>query len=116
MIKSLRIFLREWLGIKDEPEPSDHTYVRMDNIKEAVEDAIYEAFLPELSIQQRIMTYWDRPRDKEIRGTLQKQVEGLVGKEVEHAVAQKISELLEPERFIDGVVERIKRKQLVSKD
>ena len=114
MIKSLRKFLREWLGIKDDPKPSGHAYVRTDDIKESVEDAIREAFLPELSTQQMMHTYWYRDRDKDIRGTLQQCVRKLIDEDAENAVEKRVAELLQPESFIDGVVERIKRKQIIS--
>ena len=107
----MKQFFRKWLEVPEVPNMSK--YVKTDDIKKAVEDAIYEALQPELPERYKPL-FWDRGRDKDIRGTLQRHVKMLISEDAKMAVQKNVNELVEPEGFIDGVVERIKNKQLAT--
>lgn len=107
----MKNLLRKWLEVSDGQDMSG--YARVDDIKEMVEDAIYEALQPELPYEYKRL-YWRRDRDKDIRGTLERCVKKIVREDARAEVQGRIAELTEPEAFIDNVVERIKSKQLTA--
>ena len=110
----MKKLLRKWLEV---PELSDMSgYVNTNDVKTMVEDAIVEAFGHKTYSSLNSYGWWDREPHKNITGTLDesvtKIVHGLIKPKANVAVSARLKELTEPESFIDGVVERIKAKQL----
>lgn len=101
----MKNIIRKWLGIED---IDLRGYVKSDDIKEAVENAMYQAFQDELGLG----TYWRYDRHVNIRGQLNKCVTRIIGDTAEIEVRNKIEKIIAPERFIDDVVQRIKTKQI----
>ena len=108
----MKKFLRKWLEVPEVPEvPDMQRYANTDNVRMMVEDAIREALLPDLPNPPNSL-YWSRPRDRDIRNALANRVRDLFEPEVIEAVENAVSEIVDPEGFIDNVIKRIKRKQL----
>ena len=105
----MKQFLRKWLEVPEARGMSK--YVERDDIKQEVEDAIYEALQPELPESYRHL-FWLRDKHKDIRGTLERHVKMILSEGAEEEVQKSVNKLVDPESFIDGVVERIKSKQL----
>ena len=102
----MKKFLRKWLEVPDATGLASKS-----NVKDMVEGAIYEAMAPGLSAQRETL-YWGRPEHRNLRGMLEGYTRSLLRDEAEKKVKQHIDELVDAEKFIDGVVSRIKRKQL----
>lgn len=102
--------IKKWLGIDEQLKEIFTPYiVTEEDLKSKIEDAISEAFTPTPNESIENTYLWHR---KNIRGSLDKAVKKLAEEYVESLVKKRLDELVVPEDFIDGVVERIKKKQL----
>lgn len=103
MMKKL---LMKWLEVPDVSE-----MVSRRDIKEAVEDAIYEAFQP-IVIPGYMYSYFDRHEHKDIRGALDLRIKEAVSAHFDKETRKSVFEFVDTESFIDSIVARIKVKQL----
>ena len=105
----MKKFLRKWLEVPEVPEVPE---ILIDEVKKMVEDAIYEAMRPIIPSDYE-RKFWSRNIHRDIRGTLQRHIVGITAEKIESAAAKHISDLIEPEKIIDDIVSRIKRKQVM---
>ena len=105
----MKKLLRKWLEIS-EPEDMER-YANTDNVRGMVEDAIREAFLPNLPNPPNSL-YWSKPRDRDIRDVLANRLKEIYEPEIIESVENVVADIIDPEKFIDGIVMRIKLKQL----
>lgn len=99
----MKQFLREWLDV---PKNSVNI-VTKNNVKQMVENAIIEALLPYPDFPDPM-----EPGVKDLRGVLERYSTRLLRGRADAMALEAIDNLLEPEKFIDDVVARIKNKQL----
>ncbi|MCY4044626.1 MAG: hypothetical protein OXE99_06070 [Cellvibrionales bacterium] len=111
----MKKLLQKWLEIppaeKEIIDLNFPNYITECQLKNAVEEAIYEALSPDLPELYRIK-YFQRDKYKDLSGLVQNHIKSLARELSKSEIRKVITEKIEPEKFIDDVVERIKNKQL----
>ena len=95
--------IRKLLGL-EQPDLSE--YVKKSDIMQTVIDVVREAFDPGV----KEFRYWD----PSIRGTFEQAVQRIAMDGGRQAAKNEITVAINPEKFIDDIISRIKRKQLDS--
>lgn len=110
----LKTFLKKWLDVpEDKPSPVLKDFVVEGTVRELVKAVIEEALEP---WREGVLRgyYWSDVEHKKIYGIFEKLTKSVVNEYAGDEVTRLVKERLEPESFIDGVVERINKKQLKS--
>lgn len=126
----MKDLIRKWLDIPDKEEILNSIRsinakevvietkdINSDQIKEMIEDAIFEAFLPQpdvflIASEARTRFFSNKEKHKDLRGAVENHVRKMA-KEISRIEAQlRISELTGQEVFLDQIIARIKNKQL----
>ena len=105
----MKKMIKKWLGI-DELEKKSHYRIPRDEIKTMIGEAVIALLNGERDYNFS-MYYADKHVNKFIE-CVDKECERILRKRVEEEVTLLLDRKLSPEKFIDEIVERIRRKQL----
>ena len=113
MIKSI---LRKWLGVSDH-DHNDYllkadlksSVVQTQEVRDLVVETVAEAFT---DVPDRGLVYFGNDYWNHINGTVRGHTVDIVHKKAQTSVNAAISEIVDPEEFIDAIIQRIKIKQL----
>jgi len=117
----LKAWIQDWLDIPDEIKITETInlpdYITKEEVKEIIQAAFREAFLPEDKIAKEVRAhYFGVDIGVDLRGEVDKCVKKLIHSHLANTVESKVNfhlhDIISQESLIDDIVKRINNKQV----